>query len=62
MRQALPAYVEHQASFVAYNATLCSVRSEQVEEWSAQLTAWELDPTSDNPYETSREGTYVRCY
>lgn len=56
MRQAIPAYIEHQAAFIAYDTTLRSVRPEQVDEWSKQLAAWELDSTALNPYQTSRQG------
>lgn len=56
MEAGIPAYIEHQEAFLAFDAALRRFRSDQVEEWEQRLAEWEEDPTKPCPYQSSRSG------
>lgn len=61
LKAAIPAYVEHQAAFIAFDSALRRFRPDQVDEWQAELSEWENNTSAPCPYESTHSGMYLSC-
>lgn len=58
MLEALKEAYQHETDFNAFHSSLKKERPKEVEQWEAELLAWEADQTRPSPYMSAQPSVY----